>query len=476
MRSKVVIRRLPPEFDQSSLFNEEGSLFRWKDEFSYQYFVPGKSEQFGKKDQRFSRLYLIFKDPNQILEFLRDFQNLEMFRDLANNLKPTVEFAPFQTDNNFVQATKPGLGIENNNLYKKYLESRVSSQKSIGEKEIQTENVGGSSITIKSFQNSDVLQVKREENISNTEIPNLNKSFVGNEESLSTVGSVKPEKPALLPQEQNTKKNYTVQITTKSLNIKSIESQNNGLKKNTQTTKKTIEKEPKQSTVTCSSSTSKQPTVVKPMKIAKRNETVEAVNKSSESIRNIPLEDNRNPSNSTTIEQIKSLSNLNPNSSSFNSVLTGVTSISTSTESKPNLLEQAIDLSKKTASVKKTKKKILKPKTENTSTVTNQKVLLNASVENSLPSNRYAPGKKNVSKSSIDVSTLGSVLAEVKEFVPMVQQESTLKSKAPNVPKVSQPAIATPTSSSVDPQPSALAKKPKSKIKITVKDFILEKS
>ncbi|KAJ4849568.1 hypothetical protein Tsubulata_019815 [Turnera subulata] len=81
-RTKVVIRHLPPSLSQSNLFSQFDHLF--SDRYNWFCFRPGKSSL---KHQKYSRAYIDFKSPEDVLEFAGFFNG---------HFKAIVEYAPSQ--------------------------------------------------------------------------------------------------------------------------------------------------------------------------------------------------------------------------------------------------------------------------------------------------------------------------------------------------------------------------------------------
>ncbi|MCD9561359.1 NMD pathway component [Datura stramonium] len=67
-RSKVVLRHLPPTISQSMLVEQVDSRFTGR--YNWFSFLPGKSSQ---KHQTYSRAYIEFKRPEDVIEFAEFF-------------------------------------------------------------------------------------------------------------------------------------------------------------------------------------------------------------------------------------------------------------------------------------------------------------------------------------------------------------------------------------------------------------------
>lgn len=90
-RTKVVIRHLPPSLSQSNLFSQFDHLFCHR--YNWFRFRPGNSSH---KNQRYSRAYIDFKNPEDVLEFSDFFHGHVFVNEKGSQFKAIVEYAPFQ--------------------------------------------------------------------------------------------------------------------------------------------------------------------------------------------------------------------------------------------------------------------------------------------------------------------------------------------------------------------------------------------
>ncbi|KAJ6855457.1 regulator of nonsense transcripts UPF3-like [Populus alba x Populus x berolinensis] len=90
-RTKVVIRHLPPSLSQSNLFSQFDHLFCHR--YNWFRFRPGNSSH---KSQRYSRAYIDFKNPEDVLEFSDFFHGHVFVNEKGSQFKAIVEYAPFQ--------------------------------------------------------------------------------------------------------------------------------------------------------------------------------------------------------------------------------------------------------------------------------------------------------------------------------------------------------------------------------------------
>ncbi|KAJ6297259.1 hypothetical protein OIU78_022900, partial [Salix suchowensis] len=90
-RTKVVIRHLPPSLSQSNLFSQLDHLFCHR--YNWFCFRPGKSSH---RRQRYSRAYIDFKNPEDVLEFADLFHGHVFVNEKGSRFKAIVEHAPFQ--------------------------------------------------------------------------------------------------------------------------------------------------------------------------------------------------------------------------------------------------------------------------------------------------------------------------------------------------------------------------------------------
>lgn len=96
-RTKVVIRHLPPSVTQSFLFSQIDD--RFSDRYNWFSFRLGKSSH---KHQRYSRAYINFQKPEDVLEFAEFFDGHIFVNEKGTQFKAIVEYAPSQ------RVPKPG--------------------------------------------------------------------------------------------------------------------------------------------------------------------------------------------------------------------------------------------------------------------------------------------------------------------------------------------------------------------------------
>ncbi|XVF68273.1 hypothetical protein PTKIN_Ptkin10aG0191700 [Pterospermum kingtungense] len=90
-RSKVVLRHLPPFITESMLVEQVDSAFAGR--YNWLSFRPGKSTQ---KHQSYSRAYINFKRPEDVLEFAEFFNGHVFVNEKGAQFKAIVEYAPSQ--------------------------------------------------------------------------------------------------------------------------------------------------------------------------------------------------------------------------------------------------------------------------------------------------------------------------------------------------------------------------------------------
>ncbi|KAJ1400086.1 UPF3 domain [Sesbania bispinosa] len=96
-RTKVVIRHLPPSLTQSDLLQHIDNHFASR--YNWFAFRPGNISH---KHQRYSRAYLDFKSPDDVLEFAEFFDGHVFVNEKGTQHKALVEYAPSQ------RVPKPG--------------------------------------------------------------------------------------------------------------------------------------------------------------------------------------------------------------------------------------------------------------------------------------------------------------------------------------------------------------------------------
>ncbi|XP_024930745.3 regulator of nonsense transcripts UPF3 isoform X2 [Ziziphus jujuba] len=90
-RTKVVIRHLPPSLSQSDLFHQIDDRFGGR--YNWFCFRPGKSSL---KHQRYSRAYIDFKRPEDVVEFAESFDGHVFVNEKGAQYKTIVEYSPSQ--------------------------------------------------------------------------------------------------------------------------------------------------------------------------------------------------------------------------------------------------------------------------------------------------------------------------------------------------------------------------------------------
>ncbi|CAI0375133.1 unnamed protein product, partial [Linum tenue] len=90
-KTKVVVRRLPPTISQAALKEQIDSAFAGR--YSWFAFRTGKSSQ---KHQSYSRAYIDFKTPEDVIEFAEFFNGHMFVNEKGTQFKAVVEYAPSQ--------------------------------------------------------------------------------------------------------------------------------------------------------------------------------------------------------------------------------------------------------------------------------------------------------------------------------------------------------------------------------------------
>ncbi|XP_078434676.1 smg-4/UPF3 family protein isoform X2 [Wolffia australiana] len=90
-RTKVVVRRLPPAISQPALMEQIDAKFAGR--YKWVCFRPGKSSQ---KNLRFSRAYIDFQTPEDVVEFAEFFDGHLFVNEKGVQYKAAVEYAPSQ--------------------------------------------------------------------------------------------------------------------------------------------------------------------------------------------------------------------------------------------------------------------------------------------------------------------------------------------------------------------------------------------
>ncbi|KAF7016623.1 hypothetical protein CFC21_030186 [Triticum aestivum] len=90
-RTKVVLRRLPPAIAQQAVVDQVDARFAGR--YDWACFRPGNASQ---KNHRYSRLYLNFKSPEDVVEFAEFFNGHVFVNEKGAQFKALVEYAPSQ--------------------------------------------------------------------------------------------------------------------------------------------------------------------------------------------------------------------------------------------------------------------------------------------------------------------------------------------------------------------------------------------
>ncbi|KAI4296174.1 hypothetical protein L6164_036154 [Bauhinia variegata] len=90
-RTKVVLRHLPPTISQATLLDQIEGTFGGR--YNWVSFRPGKSSQ---KHLSYSRAYIDFKRPEDVIEFAEFFDGHVFVNEKGTQFKVTVEYAPSQ--------------------------------------------------------------------------------------------------------------------------------------------------------------------------------------------------------------------------------------------------------------------------------------------------------------------------------------------------------------------------------------------
>ncbi|KAG0525891.1 hypothetical protein BDA96_06G096800 [Sorghum bicolor] len=90
-RTKVVLRRLPPAIAQQAVVDQVDARFAGR--YDWACFRPGNASQ---KNHRYSRLYLNFKRPEDVVEFAEVFNGHVFVNEKGAQFKAFVEYSPSQ--------------------------------------------------------------------------------------------------------------------------------------------------------------------------------------------------------------------------------------------------------------------------------------------------------------------------------------------------------------------------------------------
>ncbi|XP_050209861.1 regulator of nonsense transcripts UPF3 isoform X3 [Mercurialis annua] len=90
-KTKVVVRHLPPTISQAAFFEQIDVVFSGR--YNWVSFRPGKSSQ---KHQSYSRAYIDFKRPEDVIEFAEFFNGHLFVNEKGTQFRTIVEYAPSQ--------------------------------------------------------------------------------------------------------------------------------------------------------------------------------------------------------------------------------------------------------------------------------------------------------------------------------------------------------------------------------------------
>ncbi|CAI0556711.1 unnamed protein product [Linum tenue] len=93
VRTKVVVRHLPPTLSSSDLFSQFDHLF--SDRYNWVSFRPGNTSR-KSRNQRHSRAYIDFKSPGDVTEFAQFFNGHRFVNEKGAQFCAVVEYAPSQ--------------------------------------------------------------------------------------------------------------------------------------------------------------------------------------------------------------------------------------------------------------------------------------------------------------------------------------------------------------------------------------------
>ncbi|KAK4254459.1 hypothetical protein QN277_009842 [Acacia crassicarpa] len=92
-RTKVVLRHLPPTITQAALLDQIDGSFAGR--YNWVSFRPGKNG-FSQKPASYSRAYIDFKNPEDVIEFAEFFDGHVFVNEKGTQFKVIVEYAPSQ--------------------------------------------------------------------------------------------------------------------------------------------------------------------------------------------------------------------------------------------------------------------------------------------------------------------------------------------------------------------------------------------
>uniref|UniRef100_A0A0D9W5A4 UPF3 domain-containing protein n=1 Tax=Leersia perrieri TaxID=77586 RepID=A0A0D9W5A4_9ORYZ len=134
-RTKVVLRRLPPAIAQQVVADQVDARFASR--YDWSCFRPGNASQ---KNHRYSRLYLNFKSPEDVVEFAEVFNGHVFVNEKGAQFKALVEYAPSQQvpKSNAKKDARQGTIIKDPE-YLEFLESISKPAEHLPSAEIQLE-------------------------------------------------------------------------------------------------------------------------------------------------------------------------------------------------------------------------------------------------------------------------------------------------------------------------------------------------
>ncbi|KAE9599376.1 putative RNA recognition motif domain, UPF3 domain-containing protein [Lupinus albus] len=134
-RTKVVLRHLPPSLSESSLSQQIDALF--SDHYNWFSFRPAK---FSQKHTSYSRAYIDFKTPENVIEFADFFNGHVFVNEKGTQFKVIVEYAPSQRVPNHSSKKDARDGtIYKDSQYLEFLEHLAKPVENLPSAEIQLE-------------------------------------------------------------------------------------------------------------------------------------------------------------------------------------------------------------------------------------------------------------------------------------------------------------------------------------------------
>ncbi|KAK9454803.1 regulator of nonsense-mediated decay, partial [Dipodascopsis uninucleata] len=96
LRTKVVIRHLPPLTEEEDFVNLVGDEFLGIDNVEGLYFVKGKIHKSRSTPTTYGRAYVRFKSVETLIKFRRKFSGMSLKDSKDNESTIQIEFAPYQ--------------------------------------------------------------------------------------------------------------------------------------------------------------------------------------------------------------------------------------------------------------------------------------------------------------------------------------------------------------------------------------------